>query len=121
LLSLLLSRLMMCGMEVAMDPRNSAAMLISDAIPDQICYVPCSESFDNAFTPAIRTRKWLSSSRSAICGMEVSIDPRNLAAMHVSDTILDQICYMPCSESSDSASAPVIRNMVLLSLSRLTI
>jgi hypothetical protein len=47
-----LSRSTISGMEVPMDPRSSTAMFVSNVIPDQIYYMPWSESFDSVFAHA---------------------------------------------------------------------
>jgi hypothetical protein len=107
-------------MEVPIDARKSAALLVSNAVAHHIFYIPCSENFDKATTAAVRTLLLLCLSSLMIPGMEVPIDARNSAALMIRRKEVS-IDARPCSESFDKATTAAVRTLLLLCLSNLMI
>jgi hypothetical protein len=70
----------------------------------------CSESFDNAFAPAIQTAESQEPRRAITCGMAGVIESRNSATSTSTMPHVRKFDILPCCESVDNAFAPCHTN-----------
>ena len=65
---------MICGMEALIDSQNLATNDIKNVQVRKVDILPCSESFNNASTPALQIYKFELLRRAVIVGMAGLID-----------------------------------------------